>query len=384
MFDTYASMLRASCFGATVLAAIFAIVVPLHASEEVSIDHDGTVLLADFVLPETPAFGGVALITHGTLAHKDMELVEALQGNLADWGIASLAHTISANVSERRGVYDCAVPMTHMPGDAAKEVEAWTAWLKSEGHDTIALVGHGRGARAQATAARTIEPVAMAMLGPMTTKGELRERALYAERFGIDIETSVARAAAAGDKSVPISVPGLFFCKDVEARPETIHAYFAGEAVGTEKLMPSLDSPVLVIAAGDDEFSDDVAEAFASSKEADIRTIESADHLFSNFFADDAAEMIGDFLAGVVPGEGLADPDYGEYLAQECSSCHVAGGSGAVPGIDGIAPGYFRLAMGEYVSKFRENAAMENVARSLGEAELAALAAWFSKQQKAE
>jgi len=351
----------------------------------VTLGHGDTVLLADFVAPETAAFRGVALITHGTLAHKDMELIEALQENLAYVGIASLAHTISANVSERRGIYDCAVPMTHMPGDAAKEVVAWGKWLKAEGHDTIALIGHGRGARAQASAARTLEPVvAMAMLAPMTTQGERRERALYAERFGIDIETSVARAAAADDKATPISVPGLFFCKDIEARPETIHAYFAGDPIGTETLMPAISSPVLVIAAGADDFSEDVAEAFRDSGAADIRTIESADHLFSDFFADDATEIVSDFLASVVPGEGIADPDYGEYLAQECSSCHVAGGSGGVPPIDGIAPGYFRLAMEEYVTKFRDNAAMENVARSLGEGELAALAAWFAKQQHAE
>lgn len=75
-------------------------------------------------------------------------------------------------------------------------------------------------------------------------------------------------------------------------------------------------------------------------------------------------------------GEG--DPDYGAYLVQECTACHVAGGAMAVPAIDGIAPGYFRLAMEEYARGERENAAMANVARSLGDEELAALAAYFA------
>jgi len=90
------------------------------------------------------------------------------------------------------------------------------------------------------------------------------------------------------------------------------------------------------------------------------------------------ALRIADHLATLAPSGDPGDPDYGAYLAQECTSCHIAGGTAAVPGIDGIAPGYFRLAMAEYAAEMRDNKAMANVARSLGGEELAALAAHFS------
>lgn len=83
-------------------------------------------------------------------------------------------------------------------------------------------------------------------------------------------------------------------------------------------------------------------------------------------------------MADGVPG----DPAYGEYLAQECASCHFAEGAGNVPPIAGIAPGYFREAMAEYTGGIRDNAAMASVARSLDDEQLAALAAWFATQQK--
>lgn len=366
-------------------AAAFALCVGVFSSpasaKEVSIEHDGKVLLADLVEPETLAFPGIVLITHGTLAHKDMELVEALQEGLAFWGIPSLAHTLSAGVSERRGIFDCATPMRHLPGDDADEVAIWAEWLKEQGWKSIEFLGHGRGAKAQAAAARDAKPNAMIMLAPMTSAGELRERELYVERFGVDITASVAKAAAAAGDDAMIDVPGLFFCKDVKAHPETVHAYFAGNPVGAEKLAPAIDAPLLVISAGKDELSYDVAESFADLPQADIRVIESADHLFSDFFAEDAVTHIGDFIAGIVPGGGLADKDYGEYLAQECTACHSPKASGGVPPIDGMGASYFRLAMKEYATAYRENPVMQSVARSLGEEELAALAVWFGTQR---
>lgn len=90
------------------------------------------------------------------------------------------------------------------------------------------------------------------------------------------------------------------------------------------------------------------------------------------------AEEDEDRRAVLTAEGGEGDPDYGAYLVQECTACHVAGGTTAVPAIDGIAPGYFRLAMEEYAQGARENAAMVNVARSLGDEELAALAAYFA------
>lgn len=93
------------------------------------------------------------------------------------------------------------------------------------------------------------------------------------------------------------------------------------------------------------------------------------------------AEETTDARAVLTADGTPGDPDYGEYLAQECTTCHSEdGAAGGVPPIEGIEPGYFREAMAEYLSGERENAAMASVARSLGDEELAALAAWFALQ----
>ncbi len=94
-------------------------------------------------------------------------------------------------------------------------------------------------------------------------------------------------------------------------------------------------------------------------------------------FAEDITDAEAVLRADGTPG----DPEYGAYLAQECAACHLAESTSAVPSIAGIEPGYFRMAMAEYGSRIRENAAMENVARSLGDEELAALAAYFATNQ---
>lgn len=87
-----------------------------------------------------------------------------------------------------------------------------------------------------------------------------------------------------------------------------------------------------------------------------------------------------------LPAELLAmqgDVAYGEYLASECAGCHQLDGtaSGGVPAIIGLDPEGFLLAMYEYRLGTRPNAAMQTVSRSLGDEELAALAAYFATLQ---
>lgn len=73
------------------------------------------------------------------------------------------------------------------------------------------------------------------------------------------------------------------------------------------------------------------------------------------------------------------DRAYGAYLAAECASCHAStAANGAIPPLH-LLP-YDRLveALQEYRDGTRANAVMQSVARSLGDAEIAALAAYFS------
>lgn len=84
----------------------------------------------------------------------------------------------------------------------------------------------------------------------------------------------------------------------------------------------------------------------------------------------------------VVPAEVLAmvgDIPYGEYLAGECSSCHILGGvsSAGVPQIDGLDREPFITALFQYRIGARDNQTMVSVAARLGDEEIVALAAYF-------
>jgi cytochrome c len=85
------------------------------------------------------------------------------------------------------------------------------------------------------------------------------------------------------------------------------------------------------------------------------------------------------WLAASLPAAVAADPAYGAYLASECATCHGAPtGEGAIPAIVGLPRQYFVNALRDYRAGRRTNPVMQNVARSLDDAQIAALAAYFA------
>lgn len=72
------------------------------------------------------------------------------------------------------------------------------------------------------------------------------------------------------------------------------------------------------------------------------------------------------------------DPDYGEYLASECVTCHqVSGRADGIPSIVGWPKGPFIRALFEYKTNVRSHQVMQNMTVNLGNEEIAALAAYF-------
>lgn len=72
------------------------------------------------------------------------------------------------------------------------------------------------------------------------------------------------------------------------------------------------------------------------------------------------------------------DPAYGEYLASECVTCHQADGESAgIPSITGWREDAFKAALHGYRVRARPNEAMQLIAGSLTDEDIAALAAWF-------
>jgi cytochrome c len=85
--------------------------------------------------------------------------------------------------------------------------------------------------------------------------------------------------------------------------------------------------------------------------------------------------------AGASTGAGrAADSAYGEYLAAECATCHgAAAPDQAIPPLQGLAYDRLVAALEQYRDGTRSNEVMRSVARSLGDAEIAALAEYFSR-----
>lgn len=72
------------------------------------------------------------------------------------------------------------------------------------------------------------------------------------------------------------------------------------------------------------------------------------------------------------------DPEYGEYLASECLTCHRAdGASEGIPAITLWPTEDFVVAMHAYKRKLRPHPVMQMMAGRLNDEEIAALAAYF-------
>ena len=95
-------------------------------ADEVRIESTAHTLNGNIVIGEGRQFSDrFVLIVHGTLAHKDMELIEALQSVFQEAEQNSLAINLSLGIDDRKGFYPCDVLHTHRSGDALSEIGAW-------------------------------------------------------------------------------------------------------------------------------------------------------------------------------------------------------------------------------------------------------------------
>ncbi|MCV2893910.1 c-type cytochrome [Lentibacter sp. XHP0401] len=74
----------------------------------------------------------------------------------------------------------------------------------------------------------------------------------------------------------------------------------------------------------------------------------------------------------------VGDPEYGEYLASECTTCHQSSGSDeGIPSITHWPEEDFVVAMHAYKRKIRPHPVMQMMTSRLTDEEIAALAAYF-------
>ncbi len=275
-------------------------------NKEVELQIGGKTALADLVVPEDKTIkDGVLILVHGTLAHKDMELVGTLQRLLAERGIATLAHTLTLGLDRREGMYDCTQPHTHSHQDAIREIGAWVKWLKKQGAEKIFLAGHSRGGNQAAWYAAehgTIEKVML--LAPTMGNSAEHIAASYKKRFKADLKPLLEEADRKinmGDGKKLMDLPGFIYCPNSKAAAASVKSYYGAEPrKDTTSLLTKIVQPVLVIAGSADTVVPDVADkvrTIADGKKVKLNIIENADHMFLDFYAEDAADLISEFLS---------------------------------------------------------------------------------------
>ena len=274
---------------------------PGHAEEQLLETRIGAYsALGDLVKPEEAAPDApLVLLVHGSLAHKDMELVDAMQAALAERGLPSLAITLTLNVDRRQGMYDCALPHTHQLEDASAEIGHWLALAKSQlGFDRIVLAGHSRGGLQVARFVATgTDPAVVAgvLMAPATGQSSLSAGAGTILDSAFDLVTS-------GQADRLMELPAFLYCKNAKASATSVISYYgAGGRHDTVALLPDIALPVLVIAGSQDRVVPDLParmpEVAENNEAIRFELIEDAGHLFLDFYTEDAADLVIEFLA---------------------------------------------------------------------------------------
>ena len=291
------------------LAVLLALAAPAAAAEqELELSINGHTALATLRTPtamgsDTP----LVVMTHGTLAHKDMEVIQSIAKALEQRGVASLAHTLSLGLDRRKGMYDCAVRHDYVTADAVAEIAAWVNRAKGTSRLVFTL-GHSRGGNqvARYLAADETPSVAGAvLLAPVTAKAEADLRVSYAQTYGKPLEPfleQATKAAAAGQGGEWMDVPGFIYCRNAVVTARAFSSFYAADAgQDTVALVSRMKLPVLVLAATKDTVVPDVIASFApladsSGGRVQLDKIDDADHFFRDLFAEDVADRIADFI----------------------------------------------------------------------------------------
>lgn len=260
----------------------------LAAADEVKIDHDGMLLNGNLVLVSESALSdGVILMLHGTLGHKDMEIMSTLQSIFAEYGRNSLAINLSLNINNRHNFYPCDERHTHKLDDAVEELQTWISWLDTRDAGEVVLLGHSRGANQ--VARYIIEnrpPVGAAILIAPSVGGESNDA------------DQAAMSDMATQNGWLNDVPFLH-CTNARVSRESYESYYnSNDPADTPALLQKVSIPVLVLSGSEDQVATGLAARLATIERANISHVEidGADHFFRDLYAYDVVDHALEFL----------------------------------------------------------------------------------------
>ncbi len=279
-------------------------VLPLSA-EEVSISHEKLTLNANLNLAKNKSFkDGIMLLLHGTLAHKDMEIMTSLQKILLERNISNLAINLSLAQNNRHGMYDCATPHNHLDSNAETEIALWVNWLKKQGADRITLLGHSRGgnqiARYVANTPSTAITGTVLVSPPTKMPEDLAKSYLksYQKSLAPYLEKAKALVASGAGDSLMKHID-FIYCPDATVSALSFVDYNTYTPKrDTPTVVKKITLPLLVVVGTKDTTVPHLAKAMAKIKQNNVTfvEVEGADHFFLDFYAEDLVDAIEAFL----------------------------------------------------------------------------------------
>ena len=269
-------------------------------------DQNGLKLNANLVLADGASIAGdIVLITHGTLAHNKMEIIVAMQDLLAERGISSLAPTLSLGVSDRSGMYDCAVPHTHKHSDAMLEIGQWLEWLQTKGAKNVILAGHSRGGNQTAWfAAREPNPIVskVILVAPATYDAKKAAQG-FEKNHKRPLAGAMTEAKAmidGGNGQKFMKGVGVLYCPGADVRAESFVDYYENDdRRHTPNLMAMIGKPVLVIAGSEDTVVEgliDATKPLVDAGRVEMVIVDGAGHFFRDLYAEDMADAMEEFI----------------------------------------------------------------------------------------
>ena len=267
------------------------------SAEEVSLEYKGLILNAELELAEGKSLkDGVILITHGSLAHRDMQTLTYLRSLLNEFEHNTLAINLSLGLNNRHGMYDCATPHRHLYEDAVNEIDQWVGWLKDRGVSGITLLGHSKGG-AQ-TALYAVENdneliKSVILIAPATkTKEGSKELSAQIQRAKMLMAFDAPQKMLHG--------LSMMHCKKTQASAQSFLSYSQySPRQDTPTLLPEIKKPTLVLIGGEDEIVVGLEEKvapLADGKRVRMKVIPTAGHFFRDLNMDEAVEVMDEFL----------------------------------------------------------------------------------------
>ena len=277
-------------------------------AKEITLHHHGKMLNADLELADGKTLAnGLIFITHGALAHRDMETLKNFRALFNDLGFSTFSINLSLGINNRHNMQDCNAEQRHKNNDAVAEISHWLAWLKKEGAKNVTLLGHSRGGAQTALYQKEHENNivnAMVLLAPATKDNSDTEH--YKHRYNKDLESILTKArnlVAAGKGNSILKSIGFMTCRETDVSAQSFLSYYANQSrVDTPALLKSTNTPTLVVVAGNDKIVVGLDKKIAPlqhNKNIKMTIIDGSNHMFRDLNADDAVDSIVEFIEGL-------------------------------------------------------------------------------------